>query len=180
MTAPEARRAGRTLFAVTHARGEARATLDGLLAFQSLLESHDDLRKALLSPFVAGDAKRAIVNEVTALDGMPASARHMLRVLAEQHQMDGLAGLVKELKTQVHRVERRVDAEVTTAVPLTEEQEARLRESLASATGQQVTLTARHDPSIIGGAVTRIGSVVYDGSLTRQLARLKEQFAQQG
>ena len=40
--------------------------------------------------------------------------------------------------------------------------------------------TTRVDPAIIGGAVTRMGSVVYDGSLARQLARIKEQFVQQG
>jgi F0F1-type ATP synthase delta subunit len=36
------------------------------------------------------------------------------------------------------------------------------------------------DPAVIGGAVTRVGSVVYDGTLARQLARMKEQFVQQG
>ena len=180
MTAPEARRAGRTLFEVTHATGQARPTLDALLAFQQLVDGHEELRQALVSPFVAADAKRAIVNELTALDSMPAPARHTLRLLAEGHQFDGLAGMVKELKAQVHRQERRVDAEVTTAVPLTEEQVARLRDALSQATGQQVTLATRLDPAIIGGAVTRVGSVVYDGSLARQLARLQEQFAQQG
>lgn len=180
MNAQEARRAGRTLFDVTHARGDARPTLDGLLAFQQLLETHDDLRQALLSPFVAGDAKRAIAAEIASLAGAPAAARDTLALLAGHHQLDGLDGIVKELKTQVHKQERRVDAEVTTAVPLTEEQLARLRDALSQATGQQVTLSASLDPSIIGGAVTRVGSVVYDGSLARQLARLKEQFASQG
>lgn len=180
MTAQEARRAGRALFEVTNPTGQARPTLDALLGFAGLLDAHADLRAALESPFVPGEAKRAIVNDVTALEAMPDAARHVLRVLAEQHQMDGLKPLVKELKTLVHRQERRVDAEVTTAVPLTEAQLAQVREALSQATGQQVSLTSRVDPAIIGGAVTRVGSVVYDGSLARQLARMKEQFVQQG
>ncbi len=73
-----------------------------------------------------------------------------------------------------------MDAEVTTAVPLGDAQIARLREALAQATGQQVTVSTRVDPAVIGGAVTRVGSVVYDGTLARQLARMKEQFVQQG
>jgi F-type H+-transporting ATPase subunit delta len=103
-----------------------------------------------------------------------------LCLLAEQHQVDGLAALLKEFRAQVHRVERRVDAVVTTAVPVSEVQLAQLRDALSHATGQQVSLSSRVDAAIIGGAVTRVGSVVYDGSLARQLARMKEQFVQQG
>ena len=80
----------------------------------------------------------------------------------------------------MHRAERRVDAEVTTAVPMTDAQMDRLREALSHATDQQVTVTTRVDPEIIGGAITRVGTLVYDGSLARQLARIKEQFVQQG
>lgn len=180
MKAADARRAGRALYEVTQPKGEARPTLDALLSFGALLEQHADLRSALGSPFVSGEAKRAIVNEVTGLEPMPTAARQLLRVLAEQHQFDGLAALTRELKTLVHRQERRVDAEVITAIPLTGEQLGRLREALSQATGQQVALSSRIDPAVIGGAVTRVGSVVYDGSLARQLARMKEQLVQQG
>jgi F-type H+-transporting ATPase subunit delta len=63
---------------------------------------------------------------------------------------------------------------------MTDAQVDRLREALSHATDQQVTVTTRVDPDIIGGAVTRVGTLVYDGSLARQLARIKEQFVQQG
>ena len=180
MTAPEARRAARALFEVTQARGDARATLDGLDAFASLLQDHADLAAALSSPFVAGEGKRAVVEQVATAAGIAPAAAHTLRLLAEQHQIDGLPGLLKEFRAQVHRLERRVDAEVTTAVALSEAQVAQLRDALSHATGQQVSLAARVDPTVIGGAVTRVGSVVYDGSLARQLARMKEQIVQQG
>jgi F-type H+-transporting ATPase subunit delta len=178
MTAQDARRAGRALFEVTHPRGEARPTLDALTSFEALLVEHPPLREALLSPFVPGDRKRAIVDQVTALEPMPVAARQLLGVLAEQQQFTGLSPLTREFRILVHRQERRVDAVVTTAVPLSEAQVAHLRDVLAQATQQQVSLASRVDPGIIGGAITRVGSVVYDGSLARQLARLKEQIQQ--
>ena len=51
---------------------------------------------------------------------------------------------------------------------------AALQQGLARATGREVQLETRVDPSIIGGAITRIGSTVYDGSVTRQLEKMKE------
>ena len=180
MTPQDARRAGRALYEVTQEAGTARLTLDGLTAFAALVEQHADLGKALLSPFVTGDAKRGIVGQLSTALGIGPAAGHTLQLIAERHQMDGLAGIVKELKAQVHKQERRVDAEVTTAVALDAAQIDQLREVLSQATGQQVTLSARVDPAVIGGALTRVGSVVYDGTIARQLACIKEQFVQQG
>ena len=180
MTAPEARRAARALFEVTQARGDARPTLDGLDAFASLMQEHAELGAALSSPFVSAEGKRAVAEQVASAAGLAPAAAQLVRLLAEQHQIDGLPALLKEFRAQVHRLERRVDAEVTTAVALTDAQVTQLREALSHATGQQVSLSARVDAAVIGGAVTRVGSVVYDGSLARQLARMKEQIVQQG
>ena len=67
-----------------------------------------------------------------------------------------------------------VRGEVTTAVPLAPDKMRALEQSLGQATGRTVMLEARVDPSIIGGVVTRLGSTVYDGSVTTQLQKLKQ------
>jgi F-type H+-transporting ATPase subunit delta len=180
MTRQEARQSARALFDVTQPQGQARPTLEALEAFLSLVREHDELRAALTSPFVPSEAKKGIIDRVC--ESLPATrmSRLLLHVLADHRAGEHLDVLVREFKVLVHRLERRVDAEVTTAVPLSEAQLAQLRDALAQATGQQVSLSARVDPAVIGGAVTRVGSVVYDGSLARQLARIKERFVTEG
>ena len=54
---------------------------------------------------------------------------------------------------------------------------AALQQGLAHATGRQVQLESRIDPSIIGGAIAKVGSTVYDGSVTRQLEMMRETLA---
>jgi F-type H+-transporting ATPase subunit delta len=49
-----------------------------------------------------------------------------------------------------------------------------IADGLAAATGRTVSVSTRVDPALIGGAVARIGSTVYDGSVARQLERLRE------
>ena len=180
MTSLEAKRSGRALFEATQPRGAARATLDSLDEFVAVLRAHPDFLEALMSPFVAPDKKMAVINQVADILNTAAAARSTLLILAQMRQPAGLLGIIKELRTLVHRAERRVDAEVTTAVPMTDAQVERLRETLSQATNQLVTVKTNVDPEIIGGAVTRIGTLVLDGSLTGQLARIKEQFVQQG
>jgi F-type H+-transporting ATPase subunit delta len=180
MTVLEGKRAARALFHVTRQNGDARPTLDALQAFSSVVLGHEELRATLLSPFVPGQIKRTIVERIAATMPMTDAALQTLRILADTQSEGGFAPFLKEYTALVHRLERRVDAEVVTAVPLTEAQLAQVRDALAQATGQQVSLTSRVDPAVIGGAVTRVGSVLYDGSLARQLARIKEQFVEQG
>lgn len=179
MTVLEGKRAARALFAVTRPSGQARPTLDALEAFSAVVQGHDELKSTLLSPFVPGAIKRGIIERLAESLPMTPAALQTLRILADTQAEGGFQPFLKEFRALVHRLERRVDAQVTTAVPLSDAQLAQLREAMTQALGHDVTVTARVDPAVIGGVVARVGSVVYDGSLARQLARIKEQFAEQ-
>ena len=71
-----------------------------------------------------------------------------------------------------------VSAEITTAVPLTPETADRVGRALGQASGKQVLVSTRVDPAIIGGVVARVGSTVYDGSVTTQLARMRQKLVE--
>ncbi|MBI2909838.1 MAG: ATP synthase F1 subunit delta [Chloroflexi bacterium] len=68
-------------------------------------------------------------------------------------------------------------AEVVTAVPLDEDDKAKLKERLEAMTGKQVLLTARVEPSILGGLITRIGDRLIDGSTLTNLLTLKRRLS---
>jgi F-type H+-transporting ATPase subunit delta len=67
-----------------------------------------------------------------------------------------------------------VRAEITTAVPLSPERETALQGKLAALTGRTVLMQTSTSPDILGGVVARIGSTVYDGSVKRQLEKMRE------
>jgi len=72
-----------------------------------------------------------------------------------------------------------VRAEVTTAVLLPPDRVAQFEQRLAAATGRRVTMTTGVDPSLIGGAVARVGGIVYDGSIATQLAKMRARLEEQ-
>ena len=71
-----------------------------------------------------------------------------------------------------------VRAEVTTIVALAPERTQAIQQALARVTGRTVRLTTRVDPAILGGMIARIDSTVYDGSVTRQLAKMRERLVE--
>jgi F-type H+-transporting ATPase subunit delta len=81
-----------------------------------------------------------------------------------------LRALARELDARTNIV----SAEITTAREISEQEKAALQGRLKAVTGKDVRLQYRTDPAIIGGVVTRIGSLVYDGSIKNQLAQMKQ------
>jgi F-type H+-transporting ATPase subunit delta len=99
----------------------------------------------------------------------------LLRLLADRDRLGLLAEVGHAFAERLLELRRVVPAEIVTAVPLGETRRAALAEALARATGRTVTITERVDPAIIGGVVARVGSLVFDGSITRQIERMREQ-----
>jgi F-type H+-transporting ATPase subunit delta len=98
----------------------------------------------------------------------------LLMLLAERDRFTLLPDMVAVYRERLLEYQQIVRAEVTTATPLPPERAAELEQRLSRATGRRVTMETRVDPSIIGGLVARIGSTVYDGSVSTQLEKLKD------
>ena len=66
-------------------------------------------------------------------------------------------------------------AEVTTAVPLDDEDKTRLTERLSAVVGKKVVLKPQVDSSLLGGIIARIGYRLLDGSTSSRLLALKRE-----
>lgn len=171
-----AARYARALFDVARKEGLDLAGLEReLVAFGELVNGHEGLQRALSNPAVPAARKRAVVDQLLALQPLTPAVARLLALLAERDRLILLEDLTAAFRERVMEHQQVVRAEVTTAIELPPDRVRALQQGLASATGRQVQLETRVDPSLIGGAVTRIGSTVYDGSITTQLQKLKEQ-----
>jgi len=159
-----------------------QADLEGLerdlAAFVGLLSDHPMLAKVLLNPAVPVPRKRGAVVELTTRMQPAPIVGKLLVLLAERDRLVLLPDLLASYRDRLLAHRNVVRAELTTATPLDSARAAAIEQQLARATGRTVTLQTRTDPAIIGGVVARIGSTVYDGSVTRQLARMKERLTE--
>jgi len=174
-----ARRYARALFDVSVKEADVQAVERELAAFAALVGQHEDLQRAFYNPAVPVPRKRALMTELLSRIGAvsPVLSR-LLVLLAERDRLVLLPDLVAAYRDKALDHRRVVRAEVTTAVALSADRVERLRSSLAAATGRDVLLEPRVDPALIGGVVARVGSIVVDGSVARQLERMKERLAE--
>jgi F-type H+-transporting ATPase subunit delta len=173
-----ARRYAGALFDVTEQRGtsvQAQASLSGVRA---VIAEHPDLKHVLGSAAVTARQKRAILDaELAKLPPLNQEVARLLTALADRDRL-GLIDLVgTQFDDRILDKSRVVNADVVTAVPLGAGQEAALAAALGRAVDRVVRIHARVDSSIVGGVIARVGSLVFDGSVTRQLEKMKTRLA---
>jgi F-type H+-transporting ATPase subunit delta len=173
-----AARYARALFDVIVKQRDPAGAEAELAAFADAMLTHEGFARIVANPAVPASRKRAIVQAI--VDRMKPSTEvaKLLLLLAERDRLTILRELLEAYRSRLLDYQQIVRAQVTTAVALGEPQRAALEKRLARATGRTVTLDTKVDPAIIGGAVTKVGSVVYDGSISRQLAKLRERLAE--
>jgi F-type H+-transporting ATPase subunit delta len=88
-----------------------------------------------------------------------------------------LGAVVAEYEALLNVRLGRVSAVVTTAAPISDAQQQRLRESLGASLQKTVVLETREDPEIIGGMLVRVGDQIIDGSVRSKLLALKQRLA---
>ena len=145
--------------------------------FCAALEGSPDLGNFLISPAVSRENKQAVIGKIAARIGAGKVFRNFLLVVSDNRR----TGLLPEIASAFHSVllERMgvAEAQVTSAAELTAGQKKQLNAALERLTGKKVEARYSLAPALMGGAVVRIGSTVYDGSVREQLDRLRSRLA---
>jgi F-type H+-transporting ATPase subunit delta len=159
-----------------------RADLDQiereLASFADLFKQHPALEKVLLNPAVPAPRKRDAFQQIVKSARPAPVLGKLLVLLAERDRLVLLPDLLGAYRERLLDHQKVVRAEVTTASPLGAERAQAIEKRLSEVTGRTVTLRTQVDPSLIGGVVARIGSTVYDGSVTTQLQKMKQRLVE--
>jgi F-type H+-transporting ATPase subunit delta len=156
---------------------EAVAQLGTLVA---AFEESRELREVWESPAVPVEQKRKLLDVLTARLGVTdRPIRNFIAVLIDQDRIGLLAEIARELDVELNRRIGRVDAEIVSARELGAEQRAALLAEISRVTGKIVLPHYTTDETLIGGAMVRVGSTIYDGSVRGQLQRIRQQLSEE-
>ncbi len=145
--------------------------------FTQLFRDSADLRNFLSSPSIPRASKHDLIEKLVARLGGSEPLRNLLFVVADNQRMQLLPEIHQEFVRQLHDRLGIAQASVSSAQELTAQQEAHLRRALEHLTGKKIEARYHLDPGLIAGAVVRIGSTVYDGSVRGQLEQMRQRMA---
>ena len=113
-----------------------------------------------------------VVGEGSVFAGGSLHGTNFFKLLLENGRVAALPEIADQFEALKAKVENTVDAVITSAAPLSEEQQQAMARSLQEKLGRDVRVTTEIDENLIGGAVIRAGDVVIDGSLRARLTGL--------
>ena len=149
-----------------------RVTRD-LDTFRALLSKVPGFGRVLQYPGFTVDRRAKVLDEALAkIDAHPI-ARRFLNLVLSKERIGDLDAMIDAFHALADARQKITKAEVVTAVPLDEAARSAMEKALAARAGGAVRVTWRTDPALLGGVQTRIGSTVYDGSLRKQLERIR-------
>jgi len=142
-----------------------------MLQFAAIVARDETMAQFIGNPHVAQDRLERLFIDICG-DELNELGKNFLKVLIDNRRLDVLpeiAVLYEELRAEA---ERTIEAEVISAFPLSEAQQAELAAGLKKRLGRDVHLVAKVDANLLGGAIVRAGDLVIDGSVSGQIDKL--------
>jgi F-type H+-transporting ATPase subunit delta len=143
--------------------------------FLSTLEGSADLRQALFNPALAADVRVRVIDALAPRLHLAREVRNFLAVLLRHDRMSAVEEIVAAYRAEVDRRQGISNVEVISARRLDADERFQMEQQVARLTGTQVRALFREDNGLMGGAVVRIGSTIYDGSVRGRLDRMKQE-----
>jgi F-type H+-transporting ATPase subunit delta len=151
------------------------ANIDRQLAdFLATWNGSAELRAFFVNPALPAKQKVEILDKLNAKLGMQKELRNLIAVLIDNDRIGHVSEVAAAYRSILQERLGIHPAEIVTARELSQEERNILVAQVGKLAGGRVDANFVLDKSLLGGAVVRIGSTVYDGSVRGRLERLKE------
>lgn len=143
--------------------------------FLRTFSDSSELREAFENPSIPEEAKLRVLDAIASRSGISPTVRNFLAVVMHHLRLGELQEIVNAYLGRADKSGGVADAEITTARPIDDEERQALENSILRLSGNtSVRASFREDPALLGGAVIRLGSTVYDGSVRGQLEQMRQ------
>ena len=169
-----AKRYARALLEIGREDGKYEQYGQEVAAFAGLLDQAPELEPALANPAFNFEGRKGLLAAILEKMGLSPIVNNFFKLLMDRKRIAAVRGINTVYQGLLDEVKGITRAQVVSAAALGEDEVARLAATLKQVAGREVRLEVREDPGLIGGVVARIGDLVLDGSVKRQLESLKD------
>ncbi len=169
-----AKRYAKALVELSHEKNTVDKTKADLAAFASAVSEQAVLQKLFASPAFTPEAKKAVISDLAAKLGLQKTTTRFIEYLAETGRIRYVRDVQEAFEEILAERQNRAQVKLTTATALAGGELDEIRKKLAAITGKQVSVDVQVDASLIGGARAQIGSMIYDGTIKNQLAKMRD------
>ena len=132
------------------------------------------MRRIWENPAVPAEQKRKLLDAIVQREGIDKQVRNLVAVLIDHRRVPFLPRIIEQLEKELDARLGFAEAQILSARELADAEKRALEAQIEKTTGKKVRARYGLDASLLGGAVVRVGSTIYDGSVKGQLERIRE------
>ena len=159
---------------VLSAQLDASRAVAGLREIARLLDESEPLRRIWENPAVPAEQKRNLLDAIVQREGIDKQVRNLVAVLIDHRRVHFLPRIIEQLEKELDARLGFAEAQISSARELGDAEKRALELQIEKTTGKKVRARYGLDSSLLGGAVVRVGSTIYDGSVKGQLEKIRE------
>lgn len=159
---------------VLSAHLDASRAVGGLREIARLLSENAILKRVWENPAVPAEQKRKVLDAIVQREGIDKPVRNLVAVLIDHRRVPFLPRIIEQLEKELDSRLGFAEAQISSVRELADAEKRALEAQVAKTTGKKVRAQYALDSSLLGGAVVRVGSTIYDGSVKGQLEKIRE------
>lgn len=137
----------------------------------SMIAQDEEFVQLVNDPRVTNQQQVDLLSDL-AKDSLPANGDNFLQLLVQNDRLTALGDIASQYADLVAKEQSLISAEVVTAMPLSDEQQAQLKSALEMRLNSKVEINQVVDQSLLGGAIIKAGDLVIDGSAKGRIEKL--------
>ena len=159
---------------VLSAKLDANRAISELHTLVGLLAESADLRRVWENPAIPAEQKRGLLDVIVQRDEISRPVRNLVAVLIDHRRVPFLKPIVQQVEREINQRMGFAEAEITSVRELGDSEKRTLEAQIEKVTGKKGRARYGQDASLLGGAMVRVGSTIYDGSVKGQLEKIRE------
>ena len=152
-------------------------TLAELHLIADLLRANEELRRVWENPSIPSEQKRRVLDVLAARERLSQPVRNFVAVLIDHRRVPFFDPILRQIAKELDERMGFAEAQISSARELNASEKQTLESQVEQLTGKKVRASYSRDVTLLGGAVVRVGSTIYDGSVRGQLMRIRDQIA---
>ena len=159
-------------------RMDPAKSLNETQSIAQLVAESKPLREVWEAPSIPAEQKRGVLDAIVAREKISRPVRNFIAVLIDHHRISFLNSIVKQFEQELNQRMGFTEAEVTSARELNDPERRALETQVEKLISRKVRARYVQDRTLLGGAVVKVGSTIYDGSVRGRLERIRQAISQ--
>ncbi|NLL70367.1 MAG: ATP synthase F1 subunit delta [Epulopiscium sp.] len=168
------RRYATALFELALQTGQMDLFEQEICQLQQIFIKEKELMEILQHPHIVQEEKISLLERIFK-DQISKEIVGLLVIMVQKNRQEQIQGVLSLFLDKVQEAKGMLTVVVTSAIPLSEEQKAKLQKKLHTSLQKQIQLQTEVDPTLLGGLVLRVGDQWIDRSIAGELQELNQQ-----